>query len=187
MQGNGVHKLWQILFTEFCSIGYHNWNIKSATCRIQPLFYHRLILLIEQVGQEINLTQLLGMCYDKHRTKYQGPYKWKKKKKRKHIPTLKGRQTNVHYTLPNHRAFWEISYMQSFKNPHPRILGFIDLGWGEARNIDMREKHQGVVSHMCPNRGLNPQPFGVWDNAPTDWATWPRPHICNFVVIKVKQ
>ena len=26
---------------------------------------------------------------------------------------------------------------------------------------------------MCPNRGSNPQPFSVWDNAPNDYATWP--------------
>ena len=27
---------------------------------------------------------------------------------------------------------------------------------------------------MCPDRELNPQPFGVWDDAPTSWATLAR-------------
>ena len=26
---------------------------------------------------------------------------------------------------------------------------------------------------MCPDQGSNPQPFGVWDDAPTNWATRP--------------
>ena len=26
---------------------------------------------------------------------------------------------------------------------------------------------------MCPEWGSNPQLFGVQDNAPTNWATWP--------------
>ena len=47
-----------------------------------------------------------------------------------------------------------------------------------------REKHQLVASCMCsedwacnlgtlPDWELNLQPFGVWDGAPTDWATQP--------------
>ena len=51
------------------------------------------------------------------------------------------------------------------------------------RNIDVREKHQLVASRTCTNQGLNlqpkyvpwlgtePQPFGVWGNTPTSWAT----------------
>ena len=39
---------------------------------------------------------------------------------------------------------------------------------------------------MCPNQKLNPQPFSLWDDAPTNWATlartmtyWPHSfHIC---------
>ena len=31
-----------------------------------------------------------------------------------------------------------------------------------------REKHQSVASPTCPNQGLNPQPFDVRDNAPTN-------------------
>ena len=27
---------------------------------------------------------------------------------------------------------------------------------------------------MCPDWESNPQTFGVWDDAPTNWATWPR-------------
>ena len=26
---------------------------------------------------------------------------------------------------------------------------------------------------MCPDQESNLQPFGIWDNAPTNWATWP--------------
>ena len=26
---------------------------------------------------------------------------------------------------------------------------------------------------MCPDQGWNPQPFGVWDDAPTNCTTWP--------------
>ena len=37
----------------------------------------------------------------------------------------------------------------------------------------MREKHQSVASCMRSNHGSNPQPFGIWDDAPTNWATWP--------------
>ena len=31
-----------------------------------------------------------------------------------------------------------------------------------------REKHLSVVSHKHPDWGLNPQPFGLWDNALTN-------------------
>ena len=30
---------------------------------------------------------------------------------------------------------------------------------------------------MCPDWNLNLQPFGVWDDAPTIWAIWPRPYL----------
>ena len=56
--------------------------------------------------------------------------------------------------------------------------------WGRERegerNIDVREKHPLVTSHTCPDRGwnpqlgmcpdleLNPQHFGVQDDAPTN-------------------
>ena len=42
-----------------------------------------------------------------------------------------------------------------------------------GRDIDVREKHWLVVSHMCPDQGLNPQHFGVWDDAPANCATRP--------------
>ena len=47
------------------------------------------------------------------------------------------------------------------------------------RNIDVKEIHRSVASHVCHNWGSNPQPimyparesnlklFGAWDNAPT--------------------
>ena len=49
----------------------------------------------------------------------------------------------------------------------------------------MREKHRSAVpmrasprdpTHnlgMCPDWGSNPQHFGVWDEAPSNWATQP--------------
>ena len=50
----------------------------------------------------------------------------------------------------------------------------------DKRNIDVKEKHQSVAScmnldqrspsnlDMCPDWDLNPQPFGVWDDTPTN-------------------
>ena len=49
-------------------------------------------------------------------------------------------------------------------------------GEREERDINMREKHGGAASHnlgMCPDRGSNPQPSSVWDDAPTSGTTWP--------------
>ena len=72
---------------------------------------------------------------------------------------------------------------------------FTDLrkGRGQQRekHIDVREKHQLVAIRMCPDWELNPQPrympwagiepanlqpFGVWDDAPTNWTG----HCSNF-------
>ena len=51
------------------------------------------------------------------------------------------------------------------------------------RNTDVREKHQLVASHTCPDQGLSPQPryvpcpgikpatFGAWFDAVRNWAT----------------
>ena len=36
-----------------------------------------------------------------------------------------------------------------------------------GRDSDVRKKHQSVASHVCPDRGWNPQPFSVWDDTPT--------------------
>ena len=32
----------------------------------------------------------------------------------------------------------------------------------ERRRMGGREKHQSVASHMCPDQGLNLQPFDAW-------------------------
>ena len=57
----------------------------------------------------------------------------------------------------------------------------------QERNIDVREKQEPMVFCTCPDRGLNLQPryvpwesnlqpFGVQDNALTNWAaTWLGP------------
>ena len=34
--------------------------------------------------------------------------------------------------------------------------------------VGEREKHRSVVSCTYPDRGTNPQPFGIWDDAPTN-------------------
>lgn len=35
-------------------------------------------------------------------------------------------------------------------------------------NIDVRKKHQMAAFHTRPDQGLSPQPFGVWDDTPTN-------------------
>ena len=63
--------------------------------------------------------------------------------------------------------FFFFLYLKKFKN----IL--IWEGQGERdrqTDIDIREKHQLVASHLCPDWELNLQPFGVWDDTPTNWA-----------------
>ena len=63
-----------------------------------------------------------------------------------------------------------------FFNPHLRLCLLIlgrEEGREKERNIDVREKHQLVASHVFPGQGWNPQPFGVWDDAPTNQDTRP--------------
>ena len=70
---------------------------------------------------------------------------------------------------------------------------FIDL-WerGRKREKHVCEKHWSVASHAFPNRGnqtgnlgmcpdqeSDPQPFGAWDDGPTNWATLARA-VCGF-------
>ena len=58
---------------------------------------------------------------------------------------------------------------------------------GEGRERKEGQKHWLVASPAYPNQGLNPQPrrvlrdqelnpllFGLWDDAPTNWATLVR-------------
>ena len=40
-----------------------------------------------------------------------------------------------------------------------------------------------VASHMHPEQGSNPQPFGVWDDAPTIEAT--QPELCSLLDVRV--
>ena len=65
---------------------------------------------------------------------------------------------------------------------------------GRERNTADREKHWLVASHMCPDRGLNPQPryvprlgiepasFQLWDDAPTNWAVLARAWLLKLVL-----
>ena len=39
---------------------------------------------------------------------------------------------------------------------------------------------------MCPDWELILWPFSVWDNAPTNWATWPEPQLSTFKQINKK-
>ena len=92
---------------------------------------------------------------------------------------------------------WEAGESKFFINPHLRIcllIFFRKRGRGRERErninvkekhryIHVREKHQLVASHtcpngdwncnlgMCPNWELNPPPFGVRDSTLTNWAT----------------
>ena len=45
---------------------------------------------------------------------------------------------------------------------------------GRERNMDMREKHQSVASHMCPNQGLatTQRPFALWDKTQPTEPCW---------------
>ena len=36
------------------------------------------------------------------------------------------------------------------------------------KNRDVGEKHRLVAFRICPNWGLNPQHFDVWDDQPTE-------------------
>ena len=90
-----------------------------------------------------------------------------------------------------------------FFNPHPRICLLIlerqgeretegDGGGGEKHEWEgetsigcfpcVPQQGMELVPCMCPDRGSNPQPFGVRDNGPTNWATWPGlKSICSCV------
>ena len=58
------------------------------------------------------------------------------------------------------------------------FIDFRESGRERERNINVREKHQLVAFHMCPDRGLNPnlglhpdqesnpQAFSIWDDVP---------------------
>ena len=93
-----------------------------------------------------------------------------------------------------HCAEWNETHYQNYfhlvtvLNPHLRMDGDICILISETeKETSMWERniHQSVASWICPNRDrthtlgmyldqeLNLQPFGVWNNAPTSWATWP--------------
>ena len=91
----------------------------------------------------------------------------------------------VPFPLRNHKTSHERSLQNDFlKNSNQRICslnwqrGKGGKKWGRdkerERNINMREKHPSVASYTCPDQGWNPQPLGVWNNAPTNRATWPE-------------
>ena len=65
-----------------------------------------------------------------------------------------------------------------FLNPHLRICLLIDeRGMEGSVNqltpICTLTRDPTCNPGMCPDWGSNPQLFGVWDNAPSNWATWP--------------
>ena len=48
------------------------------------------------------------------------------------------------------------------------------------RHIDVRQQRGSVATCVCPHQELNPQPFGVRDDAPTNLATWQGHGACLF-------
>ena len=81
-----------------------------------------------------------------------------------------------------------------FFNPHAKICLLIS----EKERERGREKHRCEIDNvrekdwsaasctapsgdwtlsldMCPDQESNPQPFGVWDDAPANWVTWSGP------------
>ena len=42
----------------------------------------------------------------------------------------------------------------------------------------LHEPQTGNNLGLCPDHELNAQPFGVWDNAPNNWATLARADEC---------
>ena len=95
--------------------------------------------------------------------------------------------------------FWQCFFKNYyFLNPQPRIsflLIFREKGREDRerqtdrhrqtdRGVNVRNINQLSPIHaltsdwtcylgMCPDWDLNMQPFGVWDDAPTSWTTWP--------------
>ena len=85
-------------------------------------------------------------------------------------------------TMPQPHSF--------FSNPHPRIGMFINFREREVRGGEReRSMWEGNIDWlppghtldwtlnigMCPDSESNLQPFGVWDDAPINCATWPGP------------
>ena len=73
------------------------------------------------------------------------------------------------------------SLVYFFFSPCPRIcfLLILERKGDRERNINRlpptgtRNRDQTCNLGMCPVQGWNPQPFGVWDGAPTNGATRP--------------
>ena len=71
---------------------------------------------------------------------------------------------------------WKVETQILFFNPHPRICLLIlerEEG-GREREKHWCERETSVASHTDPLNRSNPPPIGVWDDAPTNWITWPR-------------
>ena len=63
------------------------------------------------------------------------------------------------------------------------VYWFSEVGGDRERGIDGREKHRLRDSHpvgALTKGGLNPQTFGVWDDAPINWATQPGQNCLIF-------
>ena len=97
----------------------------------------------------------------------------------------------VLFLIPSsiHKSFLilTLGYVYCFQRGRRKRQRERETETGTETEIDMRQKHQLVASCVHPDRGsnpatkvganweLNPQPFGAWDNTPTNWAIWPWP------------
>ena len=89
-----------------------------------------------------------------------------------------------------------------FLNPYLRICLLIFEGEEKKRERDtcmwetsarclpyLPRQDQAHNRGMCRDRRQNPWPFGVWDNIPTNWATWPGTtytfHVYNLYSLNI--
>ena len=75
------------------------------------------------------------------------------------------------------------------------FIDFRGIQREREKAIEVRERYRSVASHTHPDwdwicnlcmrsdQESNPQPFGVWDNAPTNWDTWPVVSVVKWSVV----
>ena len=79
------------------------------------------------------------------------------------------------------KAETTVSFWPNLEVMHSHLCRFLKSSQ-EDMFIDFGEREKRcVASIMCPDWGSNPQPFGVWDDAATNWATQ-QGHLCHVLV-----